>query len=198
MPTTFEDRLTAATERLGAEPQLLPHVADQVDAASRDVSAGFRKLHDCRLVDEDGEEILTPYSSDRRPTDEGFTYLIAGILSCARSCRHLRSPQPAWALVSHRVLVCGQCVNSLAPTLTLANAVVPSDRCDLCEEHTETFREMFTQVGPTYVHGNVCDRCFAVVNADGHPVGMPRTVGHNDPCPCGSGSKFKRCHGRAT
>jgi preprotein translocase subunit SecA len=25
--------------------------------------------------------------------------------------------------------------------------------------------------------------------------GMPR-VGRNDPCPCGSGKKFKLCHGR--
>ena len=23
-----------------------------------------------------------------------------------------------------------------------------------------------------------------------------RDVGRNDPCPCGSGQKFKRCHGR--
>jgi len=23
-----------------------------------------------------------------------------------------------------------------------------------------------------------------------------RTVGRNDPCPCGSGKKYKRCHGR--
>lgn len=31
-----------------------------------------------------------------------------------------------------------------------------------------------------------------------HPPRNPRTqkVGRNDPCPCGSGEKFKRCHGR--
>ncbi len=23
-----------------------------------------------------------------------------------------------------------------------------------------------------------------------------RRIGRNDPCPCGSGKKFKRCHGR--
>ena len=23
-----------------------------------------------------------------------------------------------------------------------------------------------------------------------------QTVGRNDPCPCGSGKKYKRCHGR--
>jgi hypothetical protein len=29
--------------------------------------------------------------------------------------------------------------------------------------------------------------------SDGH--GQPVAVGRNDPCPCGSGKKFKRCHG---
>ncbi|MBZ0268570.1 SEC-C domain-containing protein, partial [bacterium] len=23
-----------------------------------------------------------------------------------------------------------------------------------------------------------------------------KTVGRNDPCPCGSGKKYKKCHGR--
>ena len=25
----------------------------------------------------------------------------------------------------------------------------------------------------------------------------PQAIGRNDPCPCGSGKKYKRCHGRA-
>ena len=28
------------------------------------------------------------------------------------------------------------------------------------------------------------------------PVRVQRTVGRNDPCPCGSGKKFKHCHGK--
>ena len=28
------------------------------------------------------------------------------------------------------------------------------------------------------------------------PVRAQHTVGRNDPCPCGSGKKFKHCHGR--
>jgi uncharacterized protein YecA (UPF0149 family) len=27
------------------------------------------------------------------------------------------------------------------------------------------------------------------------PVRNPNKVGRNDPCPCGSGKKFKQCHG---
>jgi preprotein translocase subunit SecA len=28
------------------------------------------------------------------------------------------------------------------------------------------------------------------------PVQPPLHVGRNDPCPCGSGKKYKRCHGQ--
>jgi preprotein translocase subunit SecA len=28
------------------------------------------------------------------------------------------------------------------------------------------------------------------------PVRVDRKVGRNEPCPCGSGKKFKHCHGR--
>jgi hypothetical protein len=29
------------------------------------------------------------------------------------------------------------------------------------------------------------------------PIRKPHTVGRNEPCPCGSGKKLKRCHGSA-
>ena len=28
------------------------------------------------------------------------------------------------------------------------------------------------------------------------PVTVEKTVGRNEPCPCGSGKKFKQCHGK--
>jgi preprotein translocase subunit SecA len=28
------------------------------------------------------------------------------------------------------------------------------------------------------------------------PVHVEKQVGRNDPCPCGSGKKFKACHGK--
>jgi len=28
------------------------------------------------------------------------------------------------------------------------------------------------------------------------PVTKSETIGRNDPCPCGSGKKYKHCHGR--
>ena len=29
------------------------------------------------------------------------------------------------------------------------------------------------------------------------PIRVEKTVGRNDPCPCGSGKKYKNCHGKA-
>jgi preprotein translocase subunit SecA len=31
--------------------------------------------------------------------------------------------------------------------------------------------------------------------AQGNGAAMNRKVGRNDPCPCGSGKKYKKCHG---
>lgn len=40
-----------------------------------------------------------------------------------------------------------------------------------------------------HVHGPHC-------NHGAEPVRNPlKDVGRNDPCPCGSGNKFKKCHG---
>jgi preprotein translocase subunit SecA len=33
-------------------------------------------------------------------------------------------------------------------------------------------------------------------NAKREPMRVEKTVGRNDPCPCGSGKKFKNCHGK--
>jgi len=36
----------------------------------------------------------------------------------------------------------------------------------------------------------------APVAAEDHSTYMGVKVGRNDPCPCGSGKKFKQCHGK--
>jgi uncharacterized protein YecA (UPF0149 family) len=44
---------------------------------------------------------------------------------------------------------------------------------------------------PAHVHGPDCDH-----GAKPEPVRSngPK-IGRNDPCPCGSGKKYKKCHG---
>lgn len=54
-----------------------------------------------------------------------------------------------------------------------------------------------------HVHGPGCNHDHDQDHGHHHhgtaPVRNPmREVGRNDPCPCGSGSKFKKCHGART
>jgi uncharacterized protein YchJ len=39
------------------------------------------------------------------------------------------------------------------------------------------------------------DRAAITGTQPGEPVRAAAAVGRNDPCPCGSGMKYKRCHG---
>jgi len=52
-----------------------------------------------------------------------------------------------------------------------------------------------------HVHGPDCDHDHGIDNGHGHDAtaapyrrDAPK-LGRNDPCHCGSGKKFKRCHG---
>ncbi len=57
---------------------------------------------------------------------------------------------------------------------------------------------MTTQNAPTqpHVHGPGCDHDHGHHQHGQAPTRNPlREVGRNDPCPCGSGTKFKKCHG---
>ncbi len=48
---------------------------------------------------------------------------------------------------------------------------------------------------PAHVHGPECSHDHEQTHVS-DPVRNPlRHVGRNDPCPCGSGQKFKKCHG---
>ena len=47
----------------------------------------------------------------------------------------------------------------------------------------------------TYTAPTETGEAETVVDATTASANMPR-VGRNDPCPCGSGKKFKQCHGK--
>jgi hypothetical protein len=49
---------------------------------------------------------------------------------------------------------------------------------------------------PSQKGGKVTDNSIQLIPVNG--FGEKRKVGRNDPCPCGSGKKFKRCHGGIT
>ncbi len=54
-------------------------------------------------------------------------------------------------------------------------------------------------VAGAHEHGADCDHDHDHEHAHSHEpaVNPHRNVGRNDPCPCGSGKKFKKCHAGA-
>jgi len=56
--------------------------------------------------------------------------------------------------------------------------------------------------GPVVRRGGVLAARSSAVSGNGGdasepaPVGLPPKLGRNDPCPCGSGKKYKKCHGQ--
>ena len=69
------------------------------------------------------------------------------------------------------------------------------------EEHTQ--RQQYTESKQSLTHEQMTDPNQAAAAAQDTRAQQPRTPiikdklpGRNDPCPCGSGKKFKNCHGR--
>jgi preprotein translocase subunit SecA len=48
----------------------------------------------------------------------------------------------------------------------------------------------------TYTHPNEDGSVSTEAETDGAAVATLPKVGRNDPCPCGSGKKYKACHGK--
>jgi preprotein translocase subunit SecA len=55
-------------------------------------------------------------------------------------------------------------------------------------------RQQQTQTGRTEVGTNNPNEEQPAVKAQ--PVRVEQKIGRNDPCPCGSGKKYKQCHGK--
>jgi uncharacterized protein len=68
----------------------------------------------------------------------------------------------------------------------------------------EGYREFFKHADPCMrimaellCKGRTADGIIEILsNSDGRSAPKAPKIGRNDPCPCGSGMKFKRCHGR--
>jgi len=65
------------------------------------------------------------------------------------------------------------------------------------EQELQTAEEPVHLENVRYQHADQ-DEALAEANADQktQPVRAARKVGRNDPCPCGSGKKYKQCHGK--
>jgi uncharacterized protein YecA (UPF0149 family) len=57
-------------------------------------------------------------------------------------------------------------------------------------------RRLFPDAMRSYANlGRSIHEALATIGDEDQPVGVRRRAARNDPCPCGSGKKYKKCHG---
>ena len=81
-------------------------------------------------------------------------------------------------------------------TRTIANVRIRT--ADELDQAAESMQEDLDVKGVQYQHAGVEEESDASTAAKPQPAQAGPKVGRNDPCPCGSGKKYKHCHGQLT
>lgn len=90
---------------------------------------------------------------------------------------------------------CPQCVSRRARSV--AELLKLDESCDVCGERSEMLQPLVRTIGSVMVSLFVGDCCIELITYLEPVSTMTITrVGRNEPCPCGSTRKFKRCCGR--
>ncbi len=90
----------------------------------------------------------------------------------------------------------GQLLDTVKMEVTRVLMTVRIQSQEQVAEAAEAIEERVTQVSNvTYTHPNEDGSVSAVADPATVVAEVPR-VGRNDPCPCGSGKKYKQCHGK--
>ena len=67
---------------------------------------------------------------------------------------------------------------------------------ELAQSHVENVSYQHADFNPDATPADLLAPTARADNGQAEPITNPLKVGRNDPCPCGSGKKFKQCHGR--
>ena len=168
--------------------------ADEAFAAKVELVGGESFTQFERMV------LLQSIDSHWREHLSALDYLRQGI--------HLRGyaqQQPKQEYKREAFELFGQLLDSVKNevTKTLMNVQIQTpDQIDAAAETLEQRADRITNVtysAPTETGDVETVAAEAVGHREAAPPGMPmQRVGRNEPCPCGSGKKFKHCHGKLT
>lgn len=86
----------------------------------------------------------------------------------------------------------------------LPNTISVNPSSFVTQHETPTLSQTFTNTKkkekPETIKGSISDLAQALATAKAEPTADPGIaavkIGRNDPCPCGSGKKYKKCHGK--
>jgi hypothetical protein len=158
-------------------------------------------------------QFVAQYARDKRPIEDEMYFLVAiGVPKAvgAGDYQSLRTllcdDKPAQALIGKSVEVIRKAANSV-PLIgkNCTSIVLPSNPDEQAIGSYHGTKLAYRQYFPSNInargHGSgayvIADPWVETGNANGRPpLTSIQKVGRNDPCPCGSGLKYKKCHGR--
>lgn len=178
-------------------------VLDQLDAATRDLTEALPSV--MVRAAEAGERVTYAYLPEdvadrkRLMTPAARMLFAATSTPAAWACPHWKQIAPAMILCDPPMFSCMRidCRRAMAEAEPRAGHRWDHE-CDACGKRTELLWKSAQSVGPTYLIGHLCKACVegAQLDVDTYATNVSRQVGRREPCPCGSGRRYKACHER--
>jgi hypothetical protein len=162
------------------------------------------------------DQFMAFYYRDKRPTETNVDILLpVGVAGAVRQKDYeslhtlLHENKPAQALVGKGIDVIRTAAESVRGQLIgkqCTSIILPSNPEEeaICEYHSAKFATKHYL--PSFINArgdgsgvySIADGWFEARSANDQPliISLPK-VGRNHPCPCGSGLKYKKCHGRS-
>lgn len=196
--------LDAILDALADADALPVGVLDQLGAANREM-AGIGRHMAAHAVANGGWAYLGSSRGDttllRRMVQPRLKMTLAAFSAgITHLCPHTRQIRPLLLSCDPPTIVCMQpaCMDRVDKHAQ-THGYRWDHHCDGCGQPAAMVTPYLTALGPLSISAHLCQACAdamadtAVQAADG-----VQTVGRKSPCPCGSGRRFKRCHGPAS
>ncbi|MFB7289009.1 SEC-C metal-binding domain-containing protein [Actinacidiphila glaucinigra] len=175
---------------------------DQFDAASRDM-AGMTLAMATAAADRGDRSFLGALPEDlatrKQVLGPWLKMLIAAhSAGVTHLCEHTQQIRPLLLSCDPPSMVCmtPACIAKVDEHAK-ATGFHWDHQCDGCGQPTEVVFPYLTTFGPLTISGHLCKPCSTERTETAAAAAAFQVVGRKSDCPCGSGRRFKRCHGRA-
>lgn len=198
-----DDELDKILDAISTPDALPVAMLDQIDAATRDMAgmsyamaAGAVSRGNWAFIGTPPDDLALRRRMVRPRLKMALAAFSAGV---THLCPHTQQIRPLLLSCDPPSLVCMQraCVAKV-DQFAKATGFRWDNHCDCCGTYAEIVTPYLTACGPLSVSGHLCQAC-----ADGmtstaiQAADEVQVVSSKSPCPCGSGRRYKRCHGRA-
>ncbi|MFJ4987921.1 YecA family protein [Streptomyces sp. NPDC088732] len=196
-----EIELDKVIDYLAGKADLTVATLDQFDAAARDMAgmtftmaADAATRGDRSFLGSLPQDLATRKRLVRPQLRMMLAAMSAGV---THLCAHTRQIRPLLLSCDPPSMVCMEpaCIAKVDQHAK-ATGFHWDHQCDGCGQPTETVYAHLTTFGPLSVSGHLCQPCSAEATNVATEAAAFQVLGRKSPCPCGSGRRFKRCHGR--